>query len=242
MDIAGERERDRKPDVLLERDERRRNADHLLAVARAARPGELQPPVPIQGRVPPRRVDPVTAVMEKRVGCSRICEQHWRKHERLDVPHDLAAVVVVVRPVGETEHRRAEQRRRVRGRVQVVEGGIRQRLPPVPRTDEVDATAPEVVPRLAILLTEPIESEVGADGGKARRLAARLAVALAWDKRRDHPQHVRGSRMGAKAVRRPQRRDLVVLLAGLRDVLAAFEPCHVRGAAAAERAVRLPQE
>src|SRR5205823_12550183 len=39
---------DGEADVLLERYERRRHADHLFAVERAARPGELQPRITVQ--------------------------------------------------------------------------------------------------------------------------------------------------------------------------------------------------
>src|SRR5438309_9450388 len=103
--------------------------------------------------------------------------------KRLDVPHDLAPVVVVVGPVGEPEHRRAEEGRSMRRGVEVIEGRVGKCLPSPRSAHEAHAAAPELAPCFAVLFPQTIEPELRADRGQSRRLAMRFRVHLAGDER-----------------------------------------------------------
>ena len=228
--------------MLLERYERRRHADHLFAVERSARPGQLQPPITVQSGIAARGVKPLVAVVEQRVRRPGVRQQDRWEHERFDVPHHLAAVVVVVGPVRETEHRGTEERSRMRRRVHVVERGVGERLPATSRADELDAAAPQIVPCLAVLLTKAVESELRADGCHSRRLAMGLAVTLARDERGNRSDDLGHSGTGSERIRRAQGSSLVVFLALLLRVFGALKKGQIRRAARAEPAVAFPQE
>ena len=242
MGVLSERHGDGEADVLLERYERRRHADHLFAVERSARPWELQPPIPIQSRIAARGVKALVAVVEQRVRRLGIRQQDRRERERFDVPHHLAAVVVVVGPVRETEHRGAEERSRMRRRVHVVEGSVGECLPATSRADELDAASPQIVPCLAVLLTKAVESELRADGRHSRRLAMGLAVTLARDERGNRSDDLGHSGTGSERIRRAQGSSLVVFLALLLRVFGALKKGQIRRAARAEPAVAFPEE
>ena len=126
--------------------------------------------------------------------------------------------------------------------MEVVVGGIGVCLPAPARSDQMDASAPKVVPRGTVLFAQPIESEVRRDRGEADRLAMRLAVALAGNQRHHRPHHVHRSGTRPERVAGPERCGLVVLLAFLLHVLAALEARHVCRTARAESAMALPEE
>jgi hypothetical protein len=99
------------------------------SVSRAALPGKLR----LRGSPTWRRCggrrQALRPVLEERPRRIRVGQDERRNGEHLDVPHDVTAVVVVVRPVGEPEQRRARGRRRVDGRLQIEVRSVEHRLP-----------------------------------------------------------------------------------------------------------------
>ena len=242
MHIPSECERDREADVLLERDQRSRDADHLVSVARSARPRELQSAITVQRGVPPGSFEPVAAIAEQCIRGVRVSKQQRRENERFDVPHHLSAVVVVVRPIRETEHRGAEERGGMRRCVEVVKGGVGKLLPATTGPGEDHTAAPEVGPCLPILLAEAVKTELRADGREASGLPMWLGMHLICDDRRDRTHHAGRAGTGAKRVHGVERCESIVLLAFAFGVLRTLEARDVRGTAAAKPTVRLPEQ
>ena len=109
VDVLRECPRYAQTHVLFEDQVRRREPNHLFAMARPACPGELEAAVPVQRGVAFGGREPLRPVFEEGIGRLRRGQQQCRKGEGLDIPHHVASVIVVVGPVGEAEHRGAEQ-------------------------------------------------------------------------------------------------------------------------------------
>ena len=95
--------------------------------------------------------------------------------ERLDVPHHVAVVVVVVRPVREPEQRCARQRRGMDRAQQVVGARIDDRLPARVGAVDRDAAFPEIVPDRPVFLAESLSPR------RAPSAASRPACSSGWE-------------------------------------------------------------
>ena len=118
-------------------------------------------------------------------------EEERRHRERLDVPHDVAVVVVIVRPVREPEQRRACQRCRVGRAQQVEDAGVGDRLPASVRPVELDPSPPQ-------LFATPRGSPAG--GRRNPRFAPTAASRPACSSGRACDRHGNGRRQQADAV------------------------------------------
>ena len=124
-------------------------------------------------------------------------EQEQRRHrERLDVPHHVPVVVVIVRPVGDPEQRRARKRRRVNGAQQVVGARVGDGLPSGVGSVEGDPAFPELVPRRPVLVPQTLESALCGQRPQAAQPVHRAGRATARDRCRDVGHAIRpvGSR------------------------------------------------
>ena len=140
--------------------------------------GNCSPRRPCQLRVPPCGVELSEAgsrasPRRRRAGASATTGTR----ERLDVPHHVAVVVVVVLPGASPKIEVDCRRGRMDRCVQVEEGGIGQRLPALVGTDQADPPLPELLPRRRFSARRASNPVRAAQGDKARRLQIGLAGA-----------------------------------------------------------------
>ena len=83
----------------------------------AALPRILRAAITVRSSVLASSVEPIDPVVQQRSCRIRLREQQGRHGERLDVPHHMATVVVVIGPICEPEHRGATRRRGMGGGV-----------------------------------------------------------------------------------------------------------------------------
>ena len=95
--------------------------------------GNCNPLRPRKPRIAGRARKIADAVVEDALGRVRLQKAEDRNDERLDVPHHVAVVVVVVVPGREAEDRGRCGRRDVRRAEQVKESGVGERLPTLRR-------------------------------------------------------------------------------------------------------------
>ena len=114
VDVLREGVRHAETDVLFEHQMRRGESDRLFAVSRPTCPRKLESAVSVHGGVTFGRLQSLHPVFEQRVRGFGRGQQQRGKGEGFDVPHDMAAVIVVIRPVRQPEHRGAEEGRGVR--------------------------------------------------------------------------------------------------------------------------------
>src|SRR3984893_12255713 len=145
-------------DVLLKDDAGSAQPYHLFAVHRASRPRKLEALVAIHCRVALSRRLPAQTVVEHGPGDFGLGEDEYRQRETLDIPHDVAAIVVVVPPGGETEHRGAEKRSAMGRRIQVIERRGGDPLPALISPQQADSTLPDVRPGITVLVANGVEA------------------------------------------------------------------------------------
>ena len=146
----------------------------LVAVDRTALPWIHGAPPAMKPCVVPGGLEVSMAVVEQRP-CRIGRQQQKRRHrERLDVPHHVAVVVVVVGPVRQPEQRCARQRRGMDRAQQVVGARIDDRLPARVSPVDRDAALPEIVPDRPVFLAESLATAAGTKRGEPAGLLVRL--------------------------------------------------------------------
>ncbi len=100
------------------------------------------------------------AVVQQALGRPRLQHRERRDAERLDVPHHVPIVVVIVMPSREAEDRGRSRRRDVGGAHQIVEGGVRHRLPALIGADKSDPPVPQVRPDGPVALAQLVEADI----------------------------------------------------------------------------------
>ena len=130
----------------------------LLPRQRRRLPRELQPLPPRQPRIGPRRGQATRPEIQHRPRRLRLRKQQRRHAERVDVPHHMAVVVVIVMPGGQAEDRRRGRRSRMGRGIQVEEGRVDDLLVKRRGALHYDTSLPEVGPGRAITLTKGVET------------------------------------------------------------------------------------
>src|SRR6185369_11329667 len=106
-DVAGHVDERREGEGYVEADVilriRPGSGSDLVAVDRTALPRVHRTEPSMEGRIVVRGAQVSTAVIQEGARRLRLQEEQRRHAERLDVPHHMAVVVVVVRPVRESE-------------------------------------------------------------------------------------------------------------------------------------------
>ena len=120
----------------------------------------------------------------------------------------MAVVVVVVRPLRESEDRRAGRRRPMRRAHQVEQRRIGKLLPATIRAAQRDPAAPHLSPRRRVLPTELLESGRGGSRSEPHRLPVRLVVRGARDHARQLPEPIGPASATAERVVGRERRIL----------------------------------
>ena len=149
--VLGEGVRDPRAHMLLVPCPRAGQRRLLLAARRVALPGKLQPPVAVQLGVGARGGERAAAIVEHRPRGIRLREQQRRDGERLDVPHHMAVVVVVIGPLGQPEDGRARPGRGMDGGLQIEERRVGKRLPTAIRPEQMHPALPQLRPCRLIL-------------------------------------------------------------------------------------------
>ncbi len=121
-------------------------------------------------------VEVADAEVQQRVGGGRLQHAEQGRGEGVHVPHHVSVVVVIVAPGGQAEDRGGGRRSGVHRGVQVIEGGVRQRLPLLFGPDQPDAPAPDIGPGLLVAAADVVEPERLGPVQQAHRLGVGLMV------------------------------------------------------------------
>ncbi len=121
-------------------------------------------------------VQMAAAEVEQRLGRRRLQHAQQRRREGVDVPHDVAEVVVIVPPGREAEDRGGRRRGGMHRGVQIVEPGVGQGLPLGVGAHQPDAAAPDFGPGVPIALPQRVEAEFHGADQQAQGVRVRLVV------------------------------------------------------------------